>query len=245
MTKLLFFAVVQVLLLLPVFSFAQEPAGVKGQVAIIVHPVFNGQLLKLNEQVYVNEHGDTLSVDMFRFYISRLRLGKALSKTALTLKDFHHLVDAENIATCSFTISIPEGDYDELSFVLGVDSIANTSGANDGDLDPIKGMYWAWNTGYIMAKIEGRSKVCHTLHNAYEFHIGGYLPPNNAVRQVALRLPRILVVRNDGPPATIHIKADVAAWFKGIDLAKTNNIVIPGKGAMEMADRYMGMFSLE
>jgi hypothetical protein len=142
------------------------------------------------------------------------------------------------------TIDVPEGVYDQLSFTLGVDSIANTSGANGGDLDPIKGMYWAWNSGYIMAKLEGRSKACKTLHHAYEYHIGGYMPPYNTARQVTLKLRQPITAKK-GTTNTVQLSADVSKWFSGIDLRSVNSIVIPGKEAMQMADRYTTMFSVQ
>jgi hypothetical protein len=55
-----------------------------------------------------------------------------------------------------------------------------------GDLDPIKGMYWAWQSGYINMKIEGKSSSCRTRKNEFQFHIGGYLSPYYAMRKVAL-----------------------------------------------------------
>lgn len=229
----------QVLFLIPVSLFAHS----NGKVTITIEPVFNGAPLKPGEQAYVNQHGDTLSVDLFRFYMTQIGLTRVNSKTTDVCMICSHLVNAEDTASCSFTLDFPEGNYETLSFILGVDSIANTSGANSGDLDPAKGMYWAWNTGYIMAKIEGASKVCKTLHHAFEFHIGGYMPPFNTARHIDLLLPATLVISND-KAAHITIKANVAAWFQGVDLAQLNSIVTPGKPAMEMADRYAKMFTI-
>jgi hypothetical protein len=95
-----------------------------------------------------------------------------------------------------------------------------------------------------MAKVEGRSKVCKTVHNAYEFHIGGYIPPNNAARDITLRLQQPIVIKH-GQQAVVVVKADVAAWFSGVDLSKLNSVVIPGKEAMATADRYSKMFSVK
>lgn len=242
MNKLALF-LAQVLVLIPVFSLHGNGAGGQGSVRIIIEPVFNGEPLRLNERIYVSQHGDTLSVDLFKFYMTRIAF-VGDSKSPGACKFCSHLVDAEDSATCAFSIAFPEGIYTELSFVLGVDSIANTSGANDGDLDPAKGMFWAWNTGYIMAKLEGRSKVCKTVHNAYEFHIGGYTPPNNTARDITLRLPQSIVIKQ-GQQAIVVVKADVAAWFSGVDLSKLNSVVIPGKEAMATADRYSKMFSVK
>ena len=221
----------------PVYS---QTAG-EGSLTVVIEPVFNGMPLKLADQYYLNEHGDTLYIDLFRFYITNLKCNGG-SKSTVDVNS--HLVDAEDKETTAFRVDhLPEGTYSSLEFTVGVDSTANTNGANSGDLDPAKGMYWAWNSGYIMAKLEGRSKKCATFHHVFEFHVGGYMPPYNAARNVTLQLPHAVTVKS-GVKNLIRIKADAAAWFSGlVDLSKFNDVVIPGKEACMMADKYMHMFS--
>ncbi len=222
--------------LVPVASIAQH-----GKITILIEPAFNGRPLVPGDTQYVNGNGDTLTVDLLKFYITNVELISAHGTFADRVP---HLIDAEQPASCKFDIgNIDAANYVALQFTLGVDSIANTSGANGGDLDPAKGMYWAWNSGYVMAKLEGRSARCKTLHHAFEFHIGGYMPPYNAARAVRLKLPAALIVQENAQ-ATIHITADVAAWFEGVSLAKINSIMIPGKEACDMADRYAKMFAV-
>jgi len=230
-----------IVLLLASASAHSMAAGDTGTVTIVVEPVFNGAPLQLADKYYVNEHGDTLYIDLFRFYITNLMISQGVN----VAKDVNsHLVDAEYKESCCFKVSVPEGSYEYVEFTVGVDSVTNTNGANGGDLDPVKGMYWAWNSGYIMAKMEGRSSLCKTRHHAFQLHIGGYMPPYNAARQVNIRLPKTAVVR-DGAKTIIHIKADAAVWFKDkLDLGKTNEIMIPGKDACLIADKYAQMFSI-
>ena len=56
---------------------------------------------------------------------------------------------------------MPAGNYNSLSFLLGVDSMHNVSGAQTGALDPANDMFWTWNSGYVMAKMEGASPRLH------------------------------------------------------------------------------------
>jgi hypothetical protein len=211
-------------------------------VTIIIQPVFNGQPLMLNEGSYTDEHGDTLNIEVFKFYLTHVALDYPGNRSILIRKAF--LFNAEDSDALSFSAdNMAEGSISGISFTLGVDSIDNTSGANEDDLDPVKGMYWVWNSGYIMAKLEGRSKVCKTLHHGFEFHIGGYMPPCNAARAVHISLPEHTAI-NAGENTVITIHADVSVWFKeNVDLALLNNIVTPGKEAGLMADRYAKMFS--
>lgn len=220
------------LLFIPAFSYAD------GKITLVIEPVFNGRPLQTGEQAYVNDRGDSLYVDLLKFYLTQIKLGNS------NCKECNHLFDSDDSSTYSYSFAVLEGNYTTLSFILGVDSVTNTSGAYGGDLDPTKGMYWAWNSGYIMAKLEGHSRVCPTLHHAFEYHIGGYMPPYNTARIARLQLPSPIVV-NRNENTVVRLRADVAAWFRGIDIAKVNNVVIPGKEAAKMADNYAKMFSLQ
>ena len=223
--------------------FAQNNAAT-GTIKIIVNNVFGKEPLKLETKKYVNAHGDSLYIDEFRYYISNLKF----SETGISSieKDSYHLVDAEDKnSQIIYVKDIAAGDYSVLDFILGVDSLANVSGANGGDLDPVHAMYWAWNTGYIMAKMQGRSSVCKTLHHAFEFHIGGYLPPYNAARAVHLQTPGLKVTA--GKESTLYINANAAEWFidpETIDLSKINEVNMPCKEAMKIANNYKDMFSV-
>ncbi len=237
--------VVAMILLAPVYAAGKLPLSVTGRVSVIIEPVYKGQPLQLTDQYYINGHGDTLYIDLFRFYMTHFRLASTTpGKQPVSCANSNHLVDAERPASLQFYLDATAGDYNSISFTAGVDSTDNTSGANSGDLDPVKGMYWAWNSGYIMAKLEGHSAVCATFHNAFEYHIGGYMPPYNAARTIIITLPETTEKDKDGN-TVLRIQADAAAWFTGIDLAKVNNIVIPGKDAAMMADNYANMFSLK
>ncbi len=228
-------------LLLPAYGMAR-PASDSGIITIVIEPMFGDQPLQLSDKSYVDNFGDTLYIDLFRFYMTDLDFDLR-GDTTFVLAGYSQLVDAEDKNTLSFSVKIPAGTYNSFNFTAGVDSVDNTSGANGGDLDPSMGMYWAWNTGYIMAKLEGHSKVCKTLHHAFEFHIGGYMPPYNAARNIAIALPRAMIVDHD-TRNTVRVKADVAAWLT-TSLAKVNSIVIPGKDAAAMADNYAKMYSLD
>ncbi|MDN3675869.1 hypothetical protein QWY90_00740 [Flavobacterium paronense] len=81
----------------------------------------------------------------------------------------------------------------------------------DGDLDPTKGMYWAWQSGYINIKIEGKSTSCKTRNNEFQFHIGGYREPNYMMRKVEF---------NCNSNDNITIAIDLKDFFSNINLAQ-------------------------
>jgi hypothetical protein len=151
----------------------------------------------------------------------------------------YHLIDAEDPSSMKISLqNVPAGKITSVYFNIGVDSAASVSGALSGALDPVKGMYWAWNSGYINAKLEG---VCKSNNGKkslpFEFHVGGYMQPYYAIRSVKL------------PVATaaekLTLQADVSTWFEGTDLKTQHSVMIPGKEAMEVADKYSKMFSIK
>jgi hypothetical protein len=218
-------------------------AQTKGNLTVRIHPVFNKADLVLSEKTYITANRDSLSIDVFKFYLGHLCL---TGTTLFCEPDSYHLIDAETVSTLTFSLkNIPVGIYTELSFAIGVDSLKNTQGVLTGDLDPIKGMYWAWNTGYIAAKMEGHSNACKTLHHAFEFHIGGYLSPFQSYRKNKLTLENFQITQGDN---YLDLYADVAEWFQtpqSIDISKINSIVLPNKQSTLMADNYMDMIKLK
>jgi len=50
-------------------------------------------------------------------------------------------------------------------------------------------MFWTWNSGYIMAKLEGTSPVSSQPNNKFEYHIGGFREPVNVVSKVRVAFP--------------------------------------------------------
>jgi len=222
-------------------SFSVKENVGKGKMLVDFMPGFSGQELILQHQLYYLSNGDSLYLDRLRFYISGLQLrGKRL---VFSENDRYHLLDAEEARSLRIDLSeVPAGDYDTLRFCIGTDSLVNVSGAQSGDLDPIAGMYWAWNSGYINVKMEGRSSACQTLHHAFEFHLGGYLPPYPTLRQVILPL-RIRVLANQ--TASIRVEADLMKFFDRLDIRTTNQVTIPGQAAAQMADYFQNIFRVK
>lgn len=199
-------------------------------------PYFGQERVEMAKQ-YVNAAGDTLTIDVLRFYISGLRFTFS-DNSVYEEKSSYHLYDMEDSERWKFAIkNVPTGEIKKIEFSIGVDSLMSVSGAMGGDLDPVNGMYWAWNSGYINAKMEGTSSSCKTLHHAYEFHIGGFMPPFQTIRNVIIEPKKPL-------NSDIVLKADASAWFSGLELKNTNSIMIPGAQAVIMADKYSTMFSI-
>jgi hypothetical protein len=215
------------------YAFQQQITSV----GFIIKPVFKGQELKIYEQ-YISEKKDTLSIEELRFYITDVKITYT-DDTALQEDQKAWLLDINNPETLSLkVVSYENKKIKQVSFNVGVDSLSNVSGALGGALDPANGMYWAWQSGYINMKIEGTSSSCTTRKNKFRFHIGGYLPKENALRVVTVPVNK--TIEDD-----ITVIMDVSAFFNEISLKENNSIMIPGEKAMLMADYISKMFTLQ
>jgi hypothetical protein len=166
--------------------------------------------------------------------------------TTYDIPESYHLVNAFEAASLHFHYDkIPFGEYTGISFLIGVDAPRNTSGAQTGDLDPAKDMFWTWSTGYIMAKLEGTSSSVPTSDQKYRLHIGGFEGENSALRTVSINFASPMVLAA-GKVGEVELKADVAKWFSpnNISLAAVNNLMMPSATSRKIADNYANMFSL-
>ncbi|WP_353083187.1 MbnP family protein [Flavobacterium sp.] len=208
----------------------------KKDLIVLVHLNFQKKPLVLNDKKYITKNKDTVSITKMKFYISNIILemedGSAYKENSSV-----HLVDAENLSSLELKLNnVPDLKINKVSFDIGIDSVSNVSEKFEGDLDPTNGMYWAWNTGYINMKLEGKSSSCTNAKKEFQFHIGGYLPKQNALQKIELSL--------DGKQ-NINIEVELSNWLDAISLKETNSIMIPGEKAIKMAQLYKNMFGFE
>lgn len=220
------------LIILIAASFAPKP----GPFVLGFAMSYDREPLTLNKKLYRDAAGDSLYLDAFKFYVSNVSF--KTSKGWQRIKNSYYLVSAEEPSSLIRKINTQlPSPPDSIRFTIGVDSLTCVSGVMSGDLDPVKAMYWSWNTGYINAKLEGRSPSCKTIHQAFEFHIGGYLRPYNTLQTVSFKLK---------DKNKIMIAADAAQWLNGkerTDLHTLNSIVTTGREAVMMSNNYKEMFT--
>ena len=151
----------------------------------------SGQPLVFGPMNYTNGSGNTYGVDLLKYYVSNFTLVKA-DGSETNFKNYE-LIDASIPSTLSFTLdSVLNGDYTSVKFMLGVDSSRNHTGAQDGDLDPVHGMIWTWNTGYIFFKHEGNFKDSTGATKPLVFHLG----TDEALTTVNVPISKLAVAGN-------------------------------------------------
>lgn len=194
---------------------------------------------------YINSSGESYQVDVCKFYVSNIRVIGTGGQSA-SEKESYHLVDHANPESRELKLMLARGTYTQLEFMIGVDSLRNVSGAQTNALDPMLGMFWTWNSGYIFAKLEGRSPVSTAPRQAFTYHIGGFRTGENALRRILLTMPAAKPIQV-GKTSLVVIDVDLSKWFDAthtISIAREASVMTPGVAAMKIADNYATMFSL-
>lgn len=196
---------------------------------------------------YVNANGDSFCCTLYKYYISNIKFTDNNNNT-WSEPESYHLVSTSNPSSLSFTVNgIPAATYTSMSFMIGVDSARNVSGAQTGALDPANDMFWTWNTGYIMAKFEGKSPVSTLPAHSLQFHIGGYEGSTATQHIVSPSFGSSTAIVTTSATPVIHIKSDVLEWFQSpsrINFAVDCGINSPGASAVMIANNYADMFTV-
>ena len=177
------------------------------------------------DSVYTLQN-NKIKFTQLRFYIGQFNLKKA-NKIVFSEGSSYHLIDLRDSKSTTFNLKNPTPIYfDEVNFLFGIDSTTNANGIGEGELDPVKGMYWAWQSGYINAKIEGTIQSNNAIEKKFEFHLGGFLPPYKACREVHF-------LHNGN--SCIQLIFDLSRFIELCDFSGMS-ILSPGKKAVELSE---------
>ena len=212
---------------------------------------------------YKNAAGETLKFSTFNYFVSNFVFVKADGTEYVVPKDSCYFLCKHNDAKSrEITINgIPAGDYEEVRFMIGVDSAKSVSDISQrvGVLDPAAGaagMYWAWNSGYIFVKVEGTSPQAPfdamTNENTFQYHTGLFggkdTPTLNNIKNVEIHShDEAAKVRRDKEAPQFHIYVDVLEMFTSptnISVA-ANPTSHAGPYSKTVADNYADMITLD
>lgn len=219
-----------------------------GTIKLTFRNMVEASPMVLNTPVYINPFGETYAITKFKYYVSNVSLGLSGAATRAVENESYHLVDQSLPGSLTFSFDADENSFVTLSFLIGVDSVRNVGGAQTGALDPLKDMFWTWNSGYVMAKMEGTSPQSNQAGNKIEYHIGGFSGINSALREISLTFPGGKFVEiKKGKTSEIIVEADFNEWWQTPNDVKIADLPVcttPGVLAKKVADNYSNMFTV-
>lgn len=215
----------------------------------------NSTPIKLNSN-YLTPNNEEFSISTLNYFISNIELVRQ-DGNKIVLDNQYFLIKESDLNSKIIQIdSLPTGTYSSINFIIGVDSLKNTSPLEEriGVLDPATygtdNMYWSWNSGYIFLKMEGiaaNAPLDNSGINSYKYHIGGFggfsSPTVNNIKKVSLDFSVPLVLKGKNT-ASINLETKIESIFKGsntINFTNYNIVMNPTKGKF-IADNYAGMY---
>ena len=197
-------------------------------------PILDNQIIQQDSFFFFTPYQSPLKITRFAFYISDIILIQK-DRERVSAGKKHQLIDLAKPK--SLIIQLPNnGVIDSIQFVLGIDSSIQCNGAMGQDLDPVNGMYWTWQSGYIHLKLEGESPAFISRQNKFQFHIGGYVSPWSTIHHLSFSLP-------EGKENKIFVSLN--ALFQSIIPAKEFAVMQPGERAAELSTLFSKCFYTE
>ncbi len=238
-------------LLLQWYSFINPSASdLSGSAVLNIAHTFGDQNFEL-DQTYSTFNGDKVTVTRFKYYVSNIELIKK-DGSVWTEPNSYHLIEVSDETSSAFQIkfdSIPTGSYTQISFAIGVDSVNNHNGKQEGMLDPDHGMFWMWETGYVFFKVEGYYQSSSGNKGAMVYHVGR----ENCYRKIVLNVPVNQLKISHNLTSQLYVTADVKKTFGGFAGALINLkapsdessiSVMGGDKAIKVASNFAQIFSL-
>lgn len=219
--------------LLSLFFIMACTSNILGQSIVVRFQIeFQNQALSLQKNYVVG--ADTINIEKLKFYVSNIALYQNDQLVKPINKAFH-LVDLEDSTSLGLDSKINTGlVFNQIKFTLGIDSVTQISGALGGDLDPTKGMYWTWQSGYINFKLEGTASNCPSRNHHFQYHLGGYQYPFACWQDIVLIVPSA---------KTICIKLPIDEFLAFVQPQKNYEIMSPSNKTVEYANYLSTLFS--
>lgn len=207
-------------------------------VEITFENTLNGNPLELNQEIFTLPSGESFMVKKFKYYISNVILTDSETNTQYVETDSYHLMGQDFNSAIELGM-IPSANYDQITFSIGVDEVANSRTDQTGDLDPNNDMAWNWNSGYKFVVLEGEFIHQSTQERTgLVFHIGN----NQNYATVTLPLSGLAA----GKSASISLETAIDELFSNPNTLVPSNLasttVMGGPVADQIGQNYANGF---
>jgi hypothetical protein len=169
---------------------------------------------------YTNSNGEVVKATNAIYIVSNIVLTKTDGSTYTVPKSesYFFVNEADAASTLLNLPNIPAGNYNKITFGIGVDADQFNAGASGQgtmwtDAQAL-GMTWSWAAGYKFVKFEGTyTSATTTTDTQYKVHTGKTGEIYNYA-QVTLDFPENALVRTNITPQ-VHIMADLKKVIDG------------------------------
>lgn len=269
-STILHYSVCGILALSTAACVGEDPGpdlGKTGEFSIEFDNIVGEETFGLAPRTYTNAKGEEFSIKLLQYFISNIKLyTESGEEYIVPQEESYFLVQGSDRDTRFTKVTVPEGDYSRVSFVLGVDSVRNTMPVDQRpgvlSFDPAHGhegggMYWGWNSGYIFFKFEGTCDLISddqqgdpTGNKQFKYHIGGFggysAPTLNNIKEITVELNRAGIAQvREGLRSNVHLFVDVMKVFDGqhsFSIPQHPNVMFSDY-SVNIANNFKEMFS--
>lgn len=195
------------------------------QVGVKFQVTYQDRALALNDTLTDSVTQEKIVFKTVKFYISNPELVNGNQVICSDPKPFH-LLDLEFPESLSWNLPCAKTGFSAFRFGFGIDSLTNVSGAFGDDLDPVNGMYWAWQSGYINCKLEGYASFSTARDHVFEYHLGGYSGIQKAYQTVVFPV---------GKTNQLTVLLDLEAFIRQVDMQHLSHLMSPSETAAKLA----------
>ncbi len=222
------------------------------------------------EYDFTTTNGEKFNLTKFGYYVSKVTLQgpngeifeDELLASAAESKGYYHILENDASSQSIKLQNVPAGNYNKITFTIGIPESGVQQGAAGGVLDPAKGAwFWNWNAGYIGFAMEGNAENsgqeyvdwgggAETKAKTFAFHVGGWksIDDNdkfvNNVKTISLDMDTSVEVGENLSPLA-HVVVDLLKVLDGVsvDFSSTYSIHAP-KAGQPFANQLPSVFSV-
>ncbi len=201
---------------------------------------FSDEVFALNEKTYTSVNNEELTFSRLKYYLGNIVLNYDNGDSYTDLVRYH-LIDLDNPETMILELNnVPEGNIKTIKFSIGVDSLTNSNGLMEGDLDPLKGMYWAWSSGFINFKLEGSCVNCES-NKEFTYHIGGFIAPYQSFQTTLVAVEQEVSDKD----VAIEMIVNIGEVFLENKASLLHKVMSPSKTSKCFSEILPQMFSIK
>jgi hypothetical protein len=216
--------------------------------SLVIHfkAYVHGEPLQLNKE-YKNPFGEIYEISRFRFYVGKIEPVYTDAGLKPNRAPPYQLIDFSDSSSTLIEFPATMGTCNGIQFVLGIDSADQNQGAQTGSLDPIKGMFWTWNSGYQSFKMEGFSPLSNQPSHMIAYHIGGYRYPFSTVWKIKMNTTNDEVFRiTNEYKIIVDVPVELDYFFDGatpLRIREISSCTTPGEMARKISENFIGSFT--
>jgi hypothetical protein len=186
-----------------------EPIKEKVTLSVTMNHTFGQVTVDPEVSTHTNSSGNEIKFSKLHYLMTNFVLVNSSGKEIILDSSSAYINMSEGRVDFDLH-NVPEDDYSEIRFFIGVDSLTNHQSPNlfaaSSPLNPIiNNLYWDWLKGFIFCSVEGYHFKDGQLKGAFAYHIG--LDEN----LMKIKIKNNFKVKKGTP---LELNFDLAAYFE-------------------------------